>query len=34
MLRFDIPPVFSNVVRWEAFLVFFVCIFALLVFCH
>ena len=29
MLRFDIPPVFSNVIRWEAFLVFCVCIVAL-----
>lgn len=31
MLRFDIPPVFSHVVRWEAFIVFSLCLLALLV---
>ena len=31
MLRFDIPPVFSNVIRWEAFLVFCICLIALFV---
>lgn len=31
MLRFDIPPVFSNVIRWEAFLTCCICIFALMV---
>ena len=31
MLRFDIPPVFANVVRWEAFIVFALCLLALFV---
>ena len=31
MLRFDIPPVFSHVIRWEAFLVFCLCLLALFV---
>jgi hypothetical protein len=31
MLRFDIPQVWSNVVRWEAFVTFSLCWFALLV---
>jgi hypothetical protein len=25
MLRFDVPPVWSNVIRWEAFLTFVIC---------
>ena len=29
MLRFDIPPVFSHVIRWEAFIVFTLCLLAL-----
>lgn len=31
MLRFDIPPVHANVIRWEAFLVFCLCLLALFV---
>lgn len=31
MLRFDIPPVHANVIRWEAFLVFCLCLSALFV---
>ncbi len=31
MLRFDVPPVWSNVIRWEAFLTFAICWAALLV---
>lgn len=31
MLRFDIPQVWSNVVRWEAFVTFVVCLVALIV---
>ena len=30
MLRFDVPQVWSNVIRWEAFIAFVVCIVALL----
>jgi len=30
MLRFDVPQVWSNVIRWEAFITFVVCIVALL----
>ncbi|MBL0726583.1 DUF4395 family protein [Piscinibacter sp. HJYY11] len=30
MLRFDLPQVWSNVVRWEAFITFTVCLLALL----
>lgn len=26
MLRFDVPPVWSNVVRWEAFISFLICL--------
>mgnify|MGYP001390787206 CR=1 FL=1 len=29
MLRFDIPPVWSNVIRWEAFISFILCVLAL-----
>lgn len=31
MLRFDVPQVWSNVIRWEAFITFVVCILALTV---
>lgn len=31
MLRFDVPPVWSNVTRWEAFLTFAFCLLAYLV---
>lgn len=31
MLRFDVPPVWSNVTRWEAFINFTLCVLALLV---
>jgi hypothetical protein len=34
MLRFDIPPVSANVVRFEAFITFMVCVVALLGFPH
>jgi len=30
MLRFDVPPVWSNVIRWEAFLTTLICTFSLL----